>query len=253
LAVVIDGVTRELVVQVVPGLAADVIVGMSDCARWGMRWIPAEDGSLGVLHLAQQRFGWDRLEGLFVPWIFVPVQASMEDDDPDDIPISQRVVERVVQAERAARVATAAAANFDGARTVRWTDLARSTNLGGSVPALVAEDVQALGDPSVVAARCYSREHQEPDDPGIVAARRIEGIWHDFTVEDIPPVEEVEDLAKLEAPPSEASAEDRRKVIATLLERSKGVPGGGGAGEGVHRYIREYPVEAGPSVGAAPY
>lgn len=72
ITVVIDGVARELQAQVVDTLTADVVVSMSDCARWGMRWVPDGD-SPGCLFLGNQQFWWR--DGLFDP-LFIPTQPA---------------------------------------------------------------------------------------------------------------------------------------------------------------------------------
>lgn len=58
------------------------------------------------------------------------------------------------------------------------------------------------------------------------SARDEIGVWHDFTLDDDPPEEELEDLARLEAPPTELTEAEATEVRRVLAERVKDIPGG---------------------------
>jgi len=213
-----------------------------------MRWIPGEDGSVGTLHLGQQKFRWDPQERLFEPWYFIPVQVDSKDDGGRpgasyQSPVAKKT-ERMVRAGDPGVASQPSGAR--PAKHVQWAEpLATVTErvdpIVESVPAItvggesqIPEDGEAppgltedSDDESEAVGTDTGWEGGDAQDQvGSRAASRGDGIWHNFTVDDAPTREESTDLPKLDVPPITLSAEERKKVIETLLERAGTIPGG---------------------------
>jgi hypothetical protein len=204
----IDGVKRPLRAQVVAGLTADVIVGMTDCGRWGMRWEPDPNGSPGRLFLGDQGFWWR--DGWFDP-LFVPVatEAPIENgnqETQDAAPDKKGEAQETVK---------------------RPTQIISNTENAVDPPSLPSGN----GTPARVLSLAANGSAPK--------GKEEEGVWHNFTIDDRPPDEELADLLKLEAPPANASGSEREAVLKTLMEKARAVPNAGGLIHEIEKLVQE--------------